>query len=144
MIRIACIAAGIALALPAQAQDWRLMNAGNDDSIVFFDALSITGDGDLKSGDLLMVYPENRNGTDAFRFRMTVDCTQPRFRPEHIWLYDIEGNMTSSGEASKKWTETQGENGRRTTEIICGREALSSRSFGSALPIREARRMGAK
>ncbi|NML05286.1 hypothetical protein [Sphingomonas sp. G-3-2-10] len=142
MIRTACILAGIALAAPAQAQDWRFLDKESGGGAVFLDAKSVVpGDDGVRTADLAMIYPESRDGVDAFRFRMTVDCTQPRFRTEFIWLYDASGKQTGSGAGTRTWTPTSGANGLKTSDIICERQAAPAKSYGSEIPIAEGRAM---
>ena len=151
MIRIASILVAsilglLILAVPAQAQDWRLISADKGGPAVFIDGESIVRTGDsTRSADLLMIHPERGKGFDAARVHLEVDCDTPRYRMLTIWGMDADGKETSGHVLDDDWEPTgSGVYGEIATNLICGRSPLAVRSFGAAPPIAEARRMMAE
>ncbi|MDF7777185.1 hypothetical protein P1X14_18140 [Sphingomonas sp. AOB5] len=142
MIRMAGIAAAILFAAPAQAQDWRLISIEPDGPVVFLDAANIVpGEQNLRRLDLLMIRRTGDRGFSSFRVRMSVDCDKPRMRTEQVWIYADDGAEMGSGPGQNQWIDTVGENGLRTTDMVCGRKPLPDRSFGPKPPLAEARKM---
>ncbi|MCW3849077.1 hypothetical protein OF829_17700 [Sphingomonas sp. LB-2] len=142
MIRIALTLGLLTLALPAQAQDWRLVTADKGGPVVFIDAKSPAGTGDTtRSGIMLLVNPPGAGDSEAIRFLVEVDCAAPRYHVLTTWSLDADGNEEEGHETGAGWRDTTGGNGKNATELICGRKPLADPSFGAKPPIAEARGM---
>ena len=134
-------AALLAAPMGAEARDWRFAGQAQGAVMIFIDVDSIDATaGPYPRGMTLMVLASEDGRFAAYEALLEFDCDAHRRRGIEGRGYDGDGVVVQTAGAENRWNEQQpGRLLSNAEDVICGRQALTGRSYGSGVPIAEGR-----
>ncbi len=137
------------VAVPASAEDWRLVSLSTDNRAAFFiDLDTLKSESDtIRRATVLVVIGSGLERFAALKAESKFDCSANKIHLGRSVAYNDAAAVVTVEEdnPTEPWEVMKPDsNFINTAEIVCGRKPVSNEKFGPDLPIAPARALLAK